>query len=44
MPQYRHRDELAALLSPAVRTALGDPTIRLGGYGDIAAFRAGTTR
>jgi chitin disaccharide deacetylase len=40
MPDYRHRDELAALLSPAVRGALADPTIRLGGYGDIAAFRA----
>ncbi len=41
MPQYRHRDELQALLSPAVRLALADPTLRLGGYGDIAAFRAG---
>ncbi len=40
MPQYRHQDELAALLSPAVRAAVGAPGIRLGGYGDIAAFRA----
>jgi hopanoid biosynthesis associated protein HpnK len=40
MPQYRHRDELQALLSPAVRAALADPTILLGGYADIAAFRA----
>jgi hopanoid biosynthesis associated protein HpnK len=40
MPGYRHRDELDALLSPAVRGALADPTIRLGGYRDIAGFRA----
>jgi hopanoid biosynthesis associated protein HpnK len=40
MPQYRHQDELAALLSPAVRAAVSDPGIRLGGYRDIAAFRA----
>jgi hopanoid biosynthesis associated protein HpnK len=41
MSDYRHRDELEALLSPAVRAALTDPGMRLGGYGDIAAFRAG---
>jgi hopanoid biosynthesis associated protein HpnK len=41
MPGYRHRDELQALLSPAVRAALTAPAIRRGGYGDIAAFRAG---
>ncbi len=41
MSQYRHGDELQALLSPAVRAALGDSSLRLGGYGDIAAFRAG---
>ena len=40
MPGYRHRDELGALLSPAVRAALSDPDIRLGGYADIASFRA----
>jgi chitin disaccharide deacetylase len=40
MPDYRHRDELAALLSPAVRAALARPGIQLGGYADIAAFRA----
>ena len=40
MPDYRHRDELDALLSPAVRDALADPTIRLGGYADVTAFRA----
>jgi chitin disaccharide deacetylase len=40
MPQYRHQEELNALLSPAVRGALTDPTIQLGGYGDIAAYRA----
>jgi hopanoid biosynthesis associated protein HpnK len=39
MSGYRHRDELQALLSPAVRTALSDPTIRCGGYADIAHFR-----
>jgi hopanoid biosynthesis associated protein HpnK len=40
MPGYRHRDELQALLSPAVRAALAAPALRLGGYGDVAAFRA----
>ncbi|HEV2700147.1 MAG TPA: hopanoid biosynthesis-associated protein HpnK [Steroidobacteraceae bacterium] len=39
MPNYRHRDELQALLSAAVRGALEAAAIRLGGYGDIAAFR-----
>jgi hopanoid biosynthesis associated protein HpnK len=43
MPGYRHRDELGALLSPTVRAALAGPGIRLGGYGDIAAFRAGSS-
>ena len=41
MSQYRHGDELAALLSPAVRAALAAPGLALGAYGDIAAFRAG---
>jgi hopanoid biosynthesis associated protein HpnK len=36
MSGYRHGDELAALLSPAVRRALTNPAIRLGGYADIA--------
>jgi len=40
MPDYRHQEELQALLSPAVRAALADPTIQLGGYGDIAGYRA----
>jgi hopanoid biosynthesis associated protein HpnK len=40
MPNYRHRDELQALLSPSVRAVLDGSAIRLGGYGDIAAFRA----
>jgi chitin disaccharide deacetylase len=40
MSGYRHRDELQALLSPAVRAALADPSIRRGGYVDIAQFRA----
>jgi hopanoid biosynthesis associated protein HpnK len=44
MPSYRHREELEALLSPAVAGALADPTIRLGGYGDIAGHRAGHAR
>ncbi|HEY1900647.1 MAG TPA: hopanoid biosynthesis-associated protein HpnK [Steroidobacteraceae bacterium] len=39
MHGYRHRDELHALLSPAVRAALSDPGIQLGGYADIVAFR-----
>jgi chitin disaccharide deacetylase len=39
MAGYRHRDELQALLSPAVRAALSDPTIQRGGYADIAQFR-----
>lgn len=42
MTGYRHRDELQALLSPAVRAALSDPTIRCGGYADIAQFRRGS--
>ncbi|HEY6455060.1 MAG TPA: hopanoid biosynthesis-associated protein HpnK [Steroidobacteraceae bacterium] len=39
MSGYRHRDELRALLSPAVRAALSEPTIQRGGYADIAQFR-----
>ena len=39
MTGYRHHDELQALLSPAVRAALSDPSIRRGGYADIAQFR-----
>lgn len=35
MSGYRHGDELSALLSPAVRSALSNPTIRLGSYADI---------
>jgi hopanoid biosynthesis associated protein HpnK len=34
MSQYRHADELAALLSPRVRTALGAIEVR-GGYQDV---------
>jgi hopanoid biosynthesis associated protein HpnK len=41
MTGYRHRDELQALLSPAVRAALSDPSIQRGGYTDIAQFRNG---
>ena len=40
MHGYRHRDELGALLSPAVREALAAPGIQLGSYADVTAFRA----
>ena len=40
MAGYRHTEELAALLSPAVRAALSAGAVQLGGYGDIGAFRA----
>jgi hopanoid biosynthesis associated protein HpnK len=43
MANYRHRDELQALLSAPVRAALASASLRLGGYGDIAAFRASAT-
>jgi hopanoid biosynthesis associated protein HpnK len=36
MPGYRHADELAALLSPAVRRRVADLGIDLIGYGDLA--------
>ena len=39
MPGYRHEDELAALLSPAVRRRVADLGIRLIGYGDLAPPR-----
>jgi hopanoid biosynthesis associated protein HpnK len=42
MSGYRHRDELQALLSPAVRLALSDPSIQRGGYADIGQFRSGS--
>ncbi len=41
MADYRHGDELAALLSPAARRAVSRPDILLGGYGDIERFRSG---
>jgi len=44
MSAYRHEDELAALLSPAVRAALLSPDIELGGYADITRFRSGLPR
>jgi hopanoid biosynthesis associated protein HpnK len=40
MAGYRHADELRALLSPAVRSALANPRLQLGGYADIVRFRA----
>jgi hopanoid biosynthesis associated protein HpnK len=39
MPGYRHEDELAALLSPAVRRRVADLGIPLIGYGDLAPSR-----
>jgi hopanoid biosynthesis associated protein HpnK len=35
MPNYRHADELAALLSPRVRTAMSATNVRRGGYSDV---------
>jgi hypothetical protein len=35
MSEYRHADELAALLSPRVRAAVTAAGIELGGYADI---------
>lgn len=40
MAGYRHSEELRALLSPAVRSALAPSGVQLGGYADIADFRA----
>jgi hopanoid biosynthesis associated protein HpnK len=37
MPDYRHAEELAALLSPAVRRAIEDTDISLATYSDLAA-------
>ena len=39
MPGYRHTDEMAALLSPAVRRRVADLGVRLIGYGDLAPSR-----
>ena len=36
MPGYRHEEELAALLSPAVKNLVAKLGIRLGGYSDLA--------
>ena len=35
MPGYRHADELAALLSPALRRRIEELGISLIGYGDL---------
>jgi chitin disaccharide deacetylase len=40
MSGYRHAEELAALLSPAVRNAVSNPGIQRGGYADIVGFKA----
>jgi hypothetical protein len=37
MPGYRHPEELAALLSPAVRRQIVERGIRLVSYGDLSA-------
>jgi len=42
MPAYRHSDELAALLSLRVRTAVRTTGIKLGGYGDVLQDLAGS--
>jgi chitin disaccharide deacetylase len=39
MPGYRHEDELAALLSPAVRRCVADLGIALIGYSDLVPSR-----
>lgn len=39
MSGYRHQDELAALLSPAVRRRIAELGIRLIGYGELSAAR-----
>ncbi len=39
MPGYRHAEELAALLSPAVRQQIAELDISLLGYGDLTASR-----
>jgi hopanoid biosynthesis associated protein HpnK len=37
MPRYHHPEELAALLSPAVRRQIAESGISLASYGDLAA-------
>jgi hopanoid biosynthesis associated protein HpnK len=44
MSDYRHGDELRALLSPAVRSALSSGGVQLGGYADIVGFKAELAR
>jgi hypothetical protein len=39
MPGYRHEDELAALVSPAVARRIAELGIALKGYRDLAAPR-----
>jgi len=43
MPAYRHSDELAALLSPRVRAAIGALHLKQGGYSDVLQDMAGHT-
>jgi hypothetical protein len=35
MPDYRHADELAALVSPRVRAAVQRLGVRCGGFSDV---------
>jgi hypothetical protein len=41
MPGYRHTEELAALLSPAVQRRIDELGIELIGYGDLAPPNGG---
>jgi chitin disaccharide deacetylase len=40
MPGYRHREELAALLSPQVRRCIAESGLRLSSYGELAPAAA----
>ena len=42
MPGYRHADELAALLSPRVRAAIGAAGVALGGFCDMPGLLRGS--
>jgi len=42
MSQYRHADELDALLSPRVRSAIDSAGVSLGGFGDLLRIRSQT--
>src|ERR1700722_85170 len=42
MSQYRHADELNALLSPRVRSAIDSAGVSRGGFGDLSRIRRQT--